>query len=212
MWRMIFLVWIVVIGAVDSFAQDQSDSVGKSDSAQEKIHLYRIPVENVLPVFAYQPDSPIEFLKAESWGSLEGGGFQQYHFRNRSSKAIKSYKVSVLNTSGGGSSIEFEASSQAGYLMPGEEYPRKNELDSDPGRVEVVPLTDKLRREKKLNGMKAVVIFIVIKVEFADGTVFDNEKIYNALEKFFDDHSTFPDEKEDDVSKKSEVKNYDRTN
>jgi hypothetical protein len=66
----------------------------------------------------------------------------------------------------------------------------------------VVPLTEDLQKRKKLNGMKGAIIFMVVKVEFADGTVFDNDATFTALEKFFDEYGIIPKEKEEKLSKK----------
>ncbi len=210
MWRMIFLACLFIGSSVDSLAQDKSALAVTQDGAQEKIRGFRVPRENILPVIAYQPDSPIEFLKVETLAGVESSGWQQYRFRNRSSKPIKAYKIATMFTAGTGSSIGFEASSPQGYFLPGETYPKDNALESEPTQVEIVPLTEALRKEKKLKGMKAVLIFLVVKVEFADGTVFDDEKTYQALAKFFEDYGIFPEDKDDNVD--NEVKKNDRTN
>jgi len=54
--------------------------------------------------------------------------------------------------------------------------------------VEVVPLTKELRQKLELQGpMRATVVLMVIRVEFTDGTVFDDEAVYNALCAFLED-------------------------
>ena len=44
--------------------------------------------------------------------------------------------------------------------------------------IEFVPLTDELRERFKLKGpMKAVGVFMVVRVEFIDGSVYSNEQL-----------------------------------
>ena len=53
--------------------------------------------------------------------------------------------------------------------------------------VEIIPLNDELRTKFKLmdRPMGGVVVLMVVRVEFVDGTVFSDEKASKALEAYF---------------------------
>ena len=53
--------------------------------------------------------------------------------------------------------------------------------------VEIVPLNDELRTKFKITDrpMGGVVVLMVVRVEFADGSVFSDEKASKALEAYF---------------------------
>jgi hypothetical protein len=54
--------------------------------------------------------------------------------------------------------------------------------------TQIVPLTSELREKLKLQGpMQGLVILMVIRVEFTDGTVYDDEKVYKAMVSYMDD-------------------------
>jgi hypothetical protein len=188
--------------AFTTAAQNKGEVSDVKREEPEKFQFYPIPRENCVPVIAYQPESPIEFIKAEPMGGVEGGGFSHYEIRNRSSKPIRFFKVATINSAGTGSSFEMGFTLENHLFMPGEKNPWDKEISSEPSRFEIIPLTDDVRKKIKSKGMQGVVIFMVVKVEFADGTIFSDEKAFNALEKFFEDHGIFPEEKEEEISKK----------
>ena len=51
--------------------------------------------------------------------------------------------------------------------------------------VEIVPLSDELRDKLQLKGsMRSVLVLMVIRVEYADGSVYNAESTYEALQKY----------------------------
>ena len=65
--------------------------------------------------------------------------------------------------------------------MPGQLVPIKEE------DVELVPLTKEVREKLNLEGStKIVTIFMVIDVEYADGTRYTDQTAFNALEDYFE--------------------------
>jgi hypothetical protein len=53
--------------------------------------------------------------------------------------------------------------------------------------VEIVPLTEDLRDKLKLRGpMTAVSVFIILRVEFEDGSVYSDERAFAALQEYFE--------------------------
>ena len=53
--------------------------------------------------------------------------------------------------------------------------------------IEIVPLTKEVREKLKLEGpMKGVTILMVVSVEYADGTSYNDEITSKALENYFE--------------------------
>ena len=72
---------------------------------------------------------------------------------------------------------------KAGPVQPGGKAP----LAVGGREIEFVPLTDDLRERFKLKGsMKAVGVFMVVRVEFTDGSVYSNEPAFTALQEYFE--------------------------
>jgi len=67
-------------------------------------------------------------------------------------------------------------------LLPGQ-TPR----NSDDREIEIVPLSEELRTKLSLNEpMKAVEVFMIVEVEFADGTKYSDETTFKALQEYFE--------------------------
>lgn len=135
-----------------------------------------VPPEQALALVVNQPKSPIEFQDIKAVISVSGWdeGHIGYSFRlrNRSTKPIRAYTVS---RSGGEYAVI--ADNPKDYIMPGQLAPPFTKTNS-----EIVPLTDELRDKLKLRGeMKQIVMLMVVRVEYADGTVFDDTTAYNAM-------------------------------
>lgn len=65
--------------------------------------------------------------------------------------------------------------------MPGDKTPGDD-------NAEIVPLTDELRDKLKLKGpMRALVVFMIVHIEYADGTVYSAESTYKAFLKYGDE-------------------------
>ena len=138
-----------------------------------------VPPQIASPVIAYQPDCPlrIEDIKLFQFVS-GGGGTQSVQVRNIGNKPIRSYTIGTWNSVGTGWEVERKLRDN---LLPGDvSGPQENE-------VEVQPLTEDLRRQLNLNGeAQAIVVFVIIRVEFVDGSVYDNEPLYKTLKAHFD--------------------------
>lgn len=137
-----------------------------------------VPAETILLSIANQPDSPLQFEQAKYLAHIGGGGGPSYQLRNRGTKPIRAFTVASLNTSGtGGSWGLTEAAIMPGQLVP---------IQSDPDD-EIVPLTDELRRKLNLQGTtKAVVVLMVVRVEYKDGTTYDDSPKYKVLQSYFE--------------------------
>jgi len=148
-----------------------------------KKRVVALPSDFVLTTTADQPDCPLEFTKSMLVLSLDGDPGEVAQIRNRSSKPIRSYTIAMLNTAGTGNIVERRGRGPDELLMPSQTSPRLGEGEE----VEIVFLTDELRDKLKLRGpMQMVAVFIVVRVEFADGTTYSDEQTFAALQKYLE--------------------------
>src|SRR5215472_6853462 len=112
----------------------------------------------------------------------ERGGSDVYELRNHGSKAIRAYTVAVWTSIGTGNIVE-QKIMRNGPVLPGAIAPQPSEARE----VEFVPLTDDLRDKLKLRGpMTAVSVFMVLRVEFEDGSAYSDEPAFAALQEYFE--------------------------
>lgn len=166
-----------------------SSASGQQTAHGERWHVVAIPPEIMMAVAMPQPDCPLKIEKLTAIrhldGNLAGYGGNSYELRNRGTKPIRAYKVASFITSledaGSVSEVEWRGGETSEWLMPGQATPRPGEGHE----AEFVPLTEELRDKLKLRGpMKGVLYFMVVRVEFADGTTYSDEKMFKALEAF----------------------------
>lgn len=153
---------------------------GQQDVLQKKEVYVVAPNEKILVTIVSQPDCPLQIEEAKYLCPIEGGvGRPSYYVRNRGTKPIRSITVgSPLGTWGW--SEEFTGK----LLMPGERL-FDSETDEE---LEVTPLTKELRNKLKLNGpMTGLVVLMVLRVEYADGSTYDAQSTFDAMVTFLDD-------------------------
>lgn len=139
-----------------------------------------VPREVGLVTVAYQPNCPLQFENVKWLAGVEGGAIFSYNLRNKGTKPIRTIKIG----NSAGSIWSWDVASEHGPIMPGQLIP---DWSKDDYR-QVVPLTNELRKKLKLEGpMKGKAIVIVIRVEFMDGTVYDDEAVYTALMSHLED-------------------------
>ena len=138
-----------------------------------------IPQQIAAPLVAYQTDCPLRIEDIKLFQFVKGGGgFQSFNVRNTGIKAIRSYTIGTWNSVGTGWQVERTVPNN---LLPGD----VSAPDGD--KVEVVALTKELRHQLNLDGdMQAMVVFMVLRVEFADGSTYDGEPVYKALKAHLD--------------------------
>ena len=161
---------VVLFGATSVCAQQAS---------QPKIRAVEIPREVSLVSGAYQPNCPLQFENAKFLAGVEGGGLTAYDLRNRGTKPIG--RISIGDSTG--SRWSWDVAKEHGPVMPGQLVPPWSAEDW----IQTVPLTDELREKLKLRPpMKGVLVLMVIRVEFTDGTVYDDEPVFLALQSYFE--------------------------
>jgi hypothetical protein len=154
---------------------------GQDTSRQEKKRVVIIPPEVTLPAIAYQPDCPLQIEDITVFINLSRGGVAAgYKVRNKGAKPIRSYTIGVWNTVGTGWEL---GGRPKGNILPGQVYAPDEEVE-----VEVVGLTESLRKQLDLReGMNAVLVFMIARVEYADGSTYTSEPSYKALKAHLDD-------------------------
>lgn len=152
---------------------------GQNSKEQVVRRVVIVPPNIILPVIAYQPDCPLQIEDIKLFGFVSGGGSSQsYIVRHKGTKPIRSYTIGTWNTAGTGWDIEKRVD---GSFLPGQ----VSTLDGN--EVEVVELTEGLRNQLKLRReMQAIVVFMVLSVEYADGSVYNSEPLYKALKTHLD--------------------------
>jgi hypothetical protein len=165
----IFLLYVSALGVVTA----QQDN--------PKRRFVVLPPEQGMLVVASQPNSPLEFIDPKLLVDVKGPSglwVKSFGMRNRGTKPIRSYTVAAADQG----EWRWEAPDVSHYIMPGQTAPP---LIED-GKNEIVPLTDQLRESLKLHGpMKGIVALIVVQVEYADGSAFQ-ERAYGALNEYFE--------------------------
>jgi hypothetical protein len=155
---------------------------GQDRVSQEKVRAVMIPRQVGLVTIAYQPDCPLHFENVKFLAGVNGGGLTSYDLRNSGTKPIR--KITIGDSRG--SKWSWNVASQHGPIFPGQLFPR-----SDEDWIEVVPLTDELRDKLKLRGpLKGLLVLMVIRVDFMDGTFYDDELVYGAMRSYIDDVQT----------------------
>lgn len=150
-----------------------------TEPQQEK--AVSLPREVALPLIAYQPECPIKPTYIELRNYLSGGGRQLVKLRNENEKPIKSFVIAHVASSGTSTELTIDDNFLDGLFMPGKEI-----VLGDPSRDQLVPITKEVRKELALPGdMQFVSVVVVVKVRFADGSIYDDEKTYNALKLHF---------------------------
>ena len=156
-------------------------TIGRGGQNGEKPKFFLAPREDTLCVIVYQPDCPLVFEEAKSYYHIGGGGLPSYKVRNRTNKTIMKFAIRIVNVLGGGDySVTFDGKDRKGWIRPGRHWPDSKEDQNS----EVIALSDNLRREYSVGPpMKTLLVFLVERVEFDDGTVYSDEPASKALQE-----------------------------
>jgi len=143
-----------------------------------------IPPEIALPVVVSQPDCPLKLEDVVLVKIFDVGMEERFRVRNTGAKPIRSYTIGVWNSVQTGWFAGGPIMLGNRLLFPGETYTQFEGSN----KTEIVPLTDGLRDKLKLRGpMQAIVVLMITRVEFADGTVYNAEPTFEALQAHFEE-------------------------
>jgi hypothetical protein len=155
---------------------------GQVQQSPRKDRGFELPSEIVLPLVVHQPDCPLQFEKALVIRMIEGGGKYLYQVRNKGSKPIVSYMIATLTSAGTGDTWGSKTYRLDEPLIPNQTTPKSMENWG----IEILPLTAEMRQQYEIGKtMKGLVVFMVVRVEFSDGSLYDAHTTYKALEEFF---------------------------
>jgi len=155
---------------------------------RKKPQFFIVPPGIILPVVAYQRDCPLEFVRASILNHVDGGGIETFQIRNRGTRPIRAYTIATVTSVGSGASWDFRARKPAEWIMAGQMLPPSVETS-----IEIVPITDEIGHENKLDGpMKGITIFMVGRAEYDDGSAYSAEAEYKALQGFFEKQRIWP--------------------
>jgi len=147
------------------------------------VKVITIPRTLVLPVVVDQPGCPMRLEKVSFVSLLEGGsGDVEYSFKYTGAKPLQSYTIAWLTIGGAGAVFTYKAKNAAEEIQSNESIPK---LHPDPARVENVSLTDEIRRKLKLDGpLQGIAILMIVRLDYADGTGYNDESIYKELVEY----------------------------
>jgi hypothetical protein len=151
---------------------------GQQSDPEEGHRFAIVPSDQGLLVVVNQPESPLEFVNPKLLASMRGTWRPDFRLRNRGTKPIRAYTVAAIANAEWG----WTARDSDHYIMPGQVAPPLGK--GEEGKI--VPLTEELRDKLKLRGpMKGIMALTVVRVEYADGTVFE-DKGYEAQREYFE--------------------------
>jgi hypothetical protein len=156
---------------------------GQDAPSLQKPQAFVIPSELMLPVVASQPGCPLRFENVRSIVYIDRSGpAETFNLRNVGNRPIRDFTVAAYTSYGGMWSKSRPKTELQRLVLTGETASIGGEEE-----VEIIPLNDELRTKFKLTDrpMGGVVVLMVVRVEFADGTVFSDEKASKALEAYF---------------------------
>ncbi|MGH9966711.1 MAG: hypothetical protein ACREBG_02595 [Pyrinomonadaceae bacterium] len=155
---------------------------------QKKTQFVEVPREQVLIVVVNQPNSPLKIEEAACLLRIDKGKRSiRYRVRNASSKPIATFTVISWTFKGAGGTLPVLQWGTAPLMPPG------GVLDSmkDEHNYEILPLTDKFRDQLKQDSktffegkMVEIYFLLVDQVLFADGSVYKDQAVSDALSEF----------------------------
>jgi len=158
------------------FGITRNNASGQEAPGKAKHQFVVMPRDVGLPVVVVQPESPLEFVETHLLVNVDTGlWIPSFRLRNRGTKPIRAFTIGFAGSDERG----WKADNANQYFMPGHIL-TLNDDESD----EIVPLTESLRGRLRLSGpMKGIMVLLVVSVQYADGSGFQ-ESGYEALGEY----------------------------
>ena len=169
--------------------------MSQKGETQVKPRYVLLPPEFSLLTVASQPSCPLQLENARLLYNIDAEGNSNrisygYEFRNKGEKPIVDFSVVAWTNYGTGGTLTNEWGSKGAQLLPGQAV-----TYSEDENRRIVPLTEGLREKLKLNGpLRGITTLIVVRVYFADGSVYQDDKVSNALLKSLEFWEAHPGE------------------
>ena len=159
-----------------------ASAIGQEDRRVGSNQAVIVPYDIILPVILSQPDCPLQIERVLIVKFLDGRGEELYQVRNRGTQPIRSYTLAEWNSANNGYTTDWPTQPTNDLLLPGRSVPQ----NSFGQQLEFVNLTDGLRDRLRLrDSMRGIKVFMILRVEFADGTTYNDEQTYRALQNQF---------------------------
>ena len=156
----------------------------KAQSDPERTSYVVVPSNSITLTVASQPACPIEIAESKLLNLADGSrrAAFQYQLVNRSTKAINYVSVYAINSTGTGGGPLYNGHTLQKPLMPGEK------IVMGEASARIIEPSAELTAQLKFDGpLRAVVILVIEKVKFTDGSVFNGMKTVKELENYFID-------------------------
>ena len=178
MGRLLNALGLIIISVVAASSQE----------ARRVAKAVVIPSEIYMSAVVAQPDCPVKIERALVAKMLDGSQKGFFQARNTGNKPIVFFQVAMWHSDNSGLNAIWPYRRTQSVVLPGELAPS----EMNDGSIEFVPLTENLKDKLGLTGkMRRIVFFMVFKIEFQDGSVYDATPLLNSLEQ----HLTMFEEK-----------------
>lgn len=158
--------WMNYLGALCVLAICLANSTqGQSVDQKGKRQYVTAPSEIAMAAAAVQPASPLEFIDTQLLIDIDTGHWTpSFKLRNRGTKGIRAFTVGFGSQQRG-----WKVDNPKDLVMPGQVTSLRDEEEA-----EIVPLTQAIRERLKLTGpIKGIYLLMVVSVEYADGSRFE---------------------------------------
>jgi hypothetical protein len=175
--RILFIFAVILSAATFAFSQTK------------KTQFVIEPTDQVMLLVSSSPECPVLIEDPIRFLNIGAPWDMRYKFQitNRAQKPIVSVSVVHWTSLGTGGTLAHFTKLANGELAPGV----TQSINGITVKDEVIPLTDELRNRIDLQGpLKAVVVLMVERVQFSDGSVYSAEKNSKALSRYFESLDT----------------------
>lgn len=144
-----------------------------------------VPSDILLPIAVPQPDCSLQFEQPLIIKYLDGKGGEVFRIRNRGTKPIRFYTYAIWTSINTGNINQWESKDSDHTLLSGQTVSSSEGDESQ--QIKIVNLTDELKDKLKLHGpMKGLIMFMIVHIEFADGSVFDANPKFKELQDYIE--------------------------
>ncbi len=151
--------------------------------SQGKSKYETVPSHVALVAIASQANCPLKIEGATFLKRVDQpGGLIKYRLRNVSNKPIEWVSVTIRYASGSGGNATAMPRVKK-VLLPNETL----EAASEPVDFEIVGVYKPDQKPSSSEGLKTLCILLVDKVLFTDGSVYEDPKTLDALDRFLED-------------------------
>ncbi len=157
-------------------------NTGQKAKVNKEIKGFIVPRETNLPLVVSQPDCPLLIKDIELHGYLRGGSAPFFKVVNQGTKIITGYEIAYLTGDGNGGG---SWSTTNEMVQPGETM----FFDKERTDTHIASITESKEILKNMRigeEMKGIMIFMIVRLKYVDGSVYEDEKVYKYLKLYLD--------------------------